>query len=58
MLVLGVVAVVALFGCCCHGHGLGYGEVRGVGGCNGHGEVLRAIVTGDTVMARATAGAW
>jgi hypothetical protein len=23
--------------CCCHGRGRGRGEVRGVGGCDGHG---------------------
>jgi hypothetical protein len=38
-----VVVVVVLLGCCYRGRGRGCGEVGGVGGCDGQGEVARAV---------------
>jgi len=43
VVVVGVVAVLPLFGCCCCGRGHSCSKVGSMGGCDVHGEVAREI---------------
>ena len=49
--------VVALFGCCCYGCGCGYGEVCGMGGCNGYGKMACCALIACDGLSRAI-GTW